>query len=54
MQCFGIPFKPNCSKMAKSDGYSNTTGERADREGGGGGGEESEKGYQGEHFRLKK
>ena len=25
MQCFGVPFKPYCSKMAKSDGYSNTT-----------------------------
>ena len=25
MQCFGIPFKPYCSKMAKRDTYSNTT-----------------------------
>ena len=26
MQCFRIPFKPYCSKMAKRDTYSNTTG----------------------------
>ena len=25
MQCFCIPFKPYCSKMAKRDTYSNTT-----------------------------
>ena len=25
MQCFRIPFKPYCSKMAKRDTYSNTT-----------------------------
>ena len=25
MQCFRIPFKPYCPKIAKSDGSSNTT-----------------------------
>ena len=30
MRCFGTPFQPYCSEMAKSDGYSNTTAMLAD------------------------
>ena len=32
MQCFRIPFKPYCSKMAKRDTYSNTTAAANERQ----------------------